>query len=68
MEDIRLDNTYFNMNNLAIIEEEPLHKEFSSSPSFNNEGASSFVNEEPELVIKVERKGRGGATKKAFVL
>lgn len=56
------------MNNLAIIEEEPLHKEFSSSPSFNNEGASSFVNEEPELVIKVERKGRGGATKKAFVL
>ncbi len=48
VEDIRLDNTYFSMNNLATIEEEPLHKEFSSSQSFNNEGASSFVNEEPE--------------------
>jgi hypothetical protein len=36
------------MNNLATIEEEPLYKEFSSSPSFNNQRASSFVNEEPE--------------------
>ena len=48
VEDIRLDYTYLNLTNLATIEEEPLQKEFSSSPSFNNEGASSFVNEEPE--------------------
>jgi len=48
VEEMRFDNSFFNMTNLATIPEEPLHKEFSASPSFNTEGVSSFVNEEPE--------------------
>jgi hypothetical protein len=43
------------MTNLPTIEEEPLYKEFSGSPSFNNEGPSNFVIEESEQVIKVVR-------------